>query len=163
MRIEGVSALDARRINMSTSLFWCYPSPIPSASGTARSSTAARKRVCLATNKALRRPRLTAKVFPAMGDQGKDKQSFADEDNDDASRDWDSSWKEFQKKSTDGGVFDLPPENPDEKTVDVEGQRVERLTTAWSNESGFLIGIGVIGLIGLFYGYVFATGGITGQ
>lgn len=75
--------------------------------------------------------------------------------------DWDSSWKDYQERQANGGVFKLPPEDYAQKQTDFEGEQVEKLTSAWSNDTGFLIGIGVIGLIALFYGYVFLTGGIS--
>lgn len=77
-------------------------------------------------------------------------------------RDWDSSWKEFEeRKTSNGGVFKLPPDDYQQKQAKFEGEQVERLTSAWSNDKGFLIGAGIIGFIALFYGYVFATGGIS--
>lgn len=75
--------------------------------------------------------------------------------------DWDSSWNEYQRKSVNGGVFELPKEDADQKQGDLEDERVGKLTSVWSNETGFLIGIAVIGLIALFYGYVYLTGGIS--
>lgn len=85
-----------------------------------------------------------------------------DSENRDKPQDWDSSWKDFKETTNSGGgVFELPPETFEEKQTDFEGERVEKLTNAWSNESGFLVGIAFIGLIGLFYAYVYATGGIT--
>lgn len=77
-------------------------------------------------------------------------------------KDWDDSWSEFkQKQEEGGGIFKLPPEESQRKRRAIEDERTEKLTDAWSNDTGFLAGIGVIVLIGLFYGYVFATGGIS--
>lgn len=72
--------------------------------------------------------------------------------------DWDSSWNEYSS-SRSGGVFQLNPE-PDEDR-EKEDERIEKLTSAWSSEIGFLLAIGVIVLIGAFYAYVYATGGIS--
>lgn len=84
------------------------------------------------------------------------------EDEKDNPQDWDSSWKDFEeRRASSSGVFKLPPEDFQQKQVDYESKQVQRLTSAWSNDKGFLVGIGIIGLIGLFYGYVFLTGGIS--
>lgn len=74
--------------------------------------------------------------------------------------DWDASWSQFSKKRT-GGVFELPPDEAPNPTLGASDERVEKLTWAWSNENGFLIGIAVILLIALFYFYVYETGGIS--
>lgn len=93
-------------------------------------------------------------------DAGDNVNSEGSEKSDKSGTDWDSSWNEFNK-TREGGVFNLPDETG--VPADVRDERVERLTNAWSNENGFLVGIAVIALIALFYVYVFATGGISSQ
>ena len=83
-----------------------------------------------------------------------------EEDSGKKDRDWDSSWTEFSKNRS-GGVFELPDDRPTDGNIKVEDERVEKLTSAFSNETGFLLGIGVIALIAVFYGYVYASGGIS--
>lgn len=115
-------------------------------------------------NRVLRGGRSAIWLTTVMVSGGKDSEPPNDGESGNASQDWDSSWKEFQEKTGNaGGVFELPLETSDEKQTDYEGEQVEKLTNAWSNESGFLVAIGIIGLIGLFYAYVFATGGINGR
>jgi len=84
-----------------------------------------------------------------------------EEKSDSGGEDWDVSWKQFVDKENGGGVFELPPERPGEELYDVTDKRVEKLTSAWSNESGFLLGIVGILFIAAFYVYVGATGGIS--
>ncbi|KAI0564948.1 hypothetical protein FGB62_22g340 [Gracilaria domingensis] len=74
-------------------------------------------------------------------------------------RDWDSSWNDYQQKRN-GGVFKLPDQTTN-KTQDMIDERTDRITSIWANENGFLLAIGVILLIAAFYGYVYATGGIS--
>lgn len=80
----------------------------------------------------------------------------------DGSRDWDSSWSEFRERRS-GGVFQLPDVESDNKNNDIGDKRVERLTSFWGNETGFLLAIGGIVIIAAFYSYVYATGGISHQ
>lgn len=78
-------------------------------------------------------------------------------------RDWDKSWAMFREKEMEsGGLFRLGSEREEQTSgrTQPEDRRVERLTDAWSNETGFLAGIAVVALIGMFYAYVFFTGGI---
>ena len=72
--------------------------------------------------------------------------------------DWDSSWNEYSS-SRRGGVFKLEPNAERQK----EDKRIERLTSLWTSETGFLVAIGVIVAIGFFYTYVMVTGGIENQ
>lgn len=92
-------------------------------------------------------------------------------DESEVSNDWDASWSEYSKRRS-GGVFGLPS---DDKSVNRNGgasqnssidssvtdERTERLTSLWSSENGFLIGIGVILFVAMFYIYVYNTGGIS--
>lgn len=79
-------------------------------------------------------------------------------------KDWDAAWNEFSE-SRSGGTFQLPPNMPpsDRETQKSNpgDQRIDKLTSAWSNENGFLIGIAVILLIAAFYAYVYQSGGIS--
>lgn len=97
-------------------------------------------------------------LFMAKDDR---KDSAQERDDEQGKKDWDTSWTEFKEKQDGGGLFKLPPEESQRKQRAFEDERTERLTNAWSNDRGFLLGIGVIVLIGLFYGYVFMTGGIS--
>lgn len=99
------------------------------------------------------------KVLLMARDEGED--DAQGEENDHDRRDWDTSWAKFKERQEGGGVFKLPPQESQRKQRAVEDERTEKLTDAWSNDNGFLLGIGVIVLIGLFYGYVFMSGGIS--
>lgn len=104
--------------------------------------------------------------------EGEDKSGFENEKD---KQDWDESWTNFNQRqqrrgevnSNDvggGGVFKFASsldQQQQQRQDTVEDKRVEDLTNAWSNESGFLYGIAIIVLIGMFYVYVYATGGIT--
>lgn len=108
---------------------------------------------------AVRRARASVVVMTGGAPEKPEESDIGDE----TPPNWDSSWKDFQEAQENGGVFKLPQEGFEEKQKDFEGERIERLTSAWSNDTGFLVGIGVIGLIGLFYGYVIATSGTYHQ
>lgn len=98
------------------------------------------------------------KPFDPTGDDGKRSNGEGgDGAKSGGDRDWDASWKTFKDEDARGGVFRLPPES----AAPVADKRTERLTDVWSNDSGFLAGIAVIVGIGLFYGYVYASGGLT--
>lgn len=85
-----------------------------------------------------------------------------DEDNS-KSENWDESWKQYVDKKSSGGVFELPAESSDRNESDMTtDKRIDDLTSAWSNESGFLIGIVLIFFIACFYVYIRASGGISG-
>lgn len=99
--------------------------------------------------------RVRAKCPVMVTEGGKEEEDSGKKD-----RDWDSSWTEFSKNRS-GGVFELPDDRPTDGNIKVEDERVEKLTSAFSNETGFLLGIGVIALIAVFYGYVYASGGIS--
>lgn len=138
---------------------WVQGSPVLG-SKTSRFVTSQRP-VCELTHgnvQAIRRTRARVAIMTGAGEPQKPEESDTGDEN---PPDWDSSWKDFQEREENGGVFKLPPEGFEEKQKEFEGERIEKLTAAWSNDTGFLVGIGVIGLIGLFYGYVFATGGIS--
>ena len=90
---------------------------------------------------------------------GENDEKRKDKEDDEAGKpDWNSSWNEFSKKRQ-GGVFGLAEESLPEQRQRVDKQ-TDRLTSAWSNDAGFLVGIGVIGLIAAFYIYVYKSGGI---
>lgn len=85
-----------------------------------------------------------------------------DDDSKNSDVDWDSSWKTFQKEGSEGktvrrevrtnNVFQLPVERrPDNDIVD---ERTNKLTSAWTSESGYLIGIAIIAVIACLEGYV---------
>lgn len=77
--------------------------------------------------------------------------------------DWDTSWNEL-KKARSGGVFSFPPDDPSGNQTESELERIDRrteqLTSLWTNENGYLIGILVLFGILAFYIYVYQTGGI---
>lgn len=77
--------------------------------------------------------------------------------------DWDTSWNEL-KKARSGGVFSFPPNdssgNQTESELERIDRRTEQLTSLWTNENGYLIGILVLFGILAFYIYVYQTGGI---
>lgn len=84
--------------------------------------------------------------------------------NDGISRDWDSSWTDFNETRSSGGVFQLPTSEGSSQRDGMgaeEDKQVERLTSFWGNETGFLFAIGIIALIASFYMYVYSTGGIS--
>jgi hypothetical protein len=57
----------------------------------------------------------------------------------------------LQDNQDSGGVFRISTEeSPVKEMLD---ERTKRMTDAWTNESGFLAGIGVIFLVGCFYVY----------
>jgi hypothetical protein len=80
---------------------------------------------------------------------------------DDAAVDWDSDWKSFQKEGPtlreevpSGNVFKLPGENrPGRRELDVD-ERTKNLTSAWTSEFGYLVGIAVIAVVALLEGYL---------
>jgi hypothetical protein len=80
---------------------------------------------------------------------------------DDAAVDWDSDWKSFQKEGPtlreevpSGNVFKLPGENrPGLRELDVD-ERTKNLTSAWTSEFGYLVGIAVIAVVALLEGYL---------
>lgn len=86
--------------------------------------------------------------------------SKSNDESGDTGINWDESWKRYDQNRR-GGVFKLPEDYRTTKPRDVGDERVEKLTSAWSNDAGFLAGIGVILLIAAFYAYVYATGGIA--
>lgn len=76
--------------------------------------------------------------------------------------DWDASWNELNRARS-GGVFSFPLNDADgdaESELERIDRRTEQLTSLWTNENGFLIGIVILfGILG-FYIYVYQTGGI---
>jgi hypothetical protein len=63
----------------------------------------------------------------------------------------------LQENQDSGGVFRIATEeSPVKEMLD---ERTNRFTDAWSNESGFLAGIGVIFLVGCFYLYAWTHQG----
>lgn len=78
--------------------------------------------------------------------------------NDKSSVDWDNSWRAYRTdanksgKNERGGVFKL--DGTEKNTNDVLERRTERLTRAWSNDAGFLVGICLCFLLGIFMMYV---------
>ena len=96
-------------------------------------------------------------------DDGKDIEEKSDGDQDDSKKtDWDASWRSFTtaagKNPNQPNVFGLP--DKDETKPAGADERIERLTNVWSNDKAFLVGIGFVFLIALFYIYVFLSGGI---
>lgn len=78
--------------------------------------------------------------------------------------DWDKSWQRFKASNLRGrGIFDMPSRSDEAARREVErriDRKVERLTDAWTNENAYLVGIGFILLLGVFYVYVFLSGGL---
>jgi hypothetical protein len=63
----------------------------------------------------------------------------------------------YIKGTASGGLFKLSPDqSPANESID---ERTKQITNAWTNESGYLIGIGIIVLIGCFYVYVWTHQG----
>lgn len=79
------------------------------------------------------------------------------------SADWDASWNEL-KNARSGGVFSFPSDDPISKQTESDIERIDRrteqLTSLWTNENGYLVGILVLFGILAFYIYVYQTGGI---
>lgn len=84
-----------------------------------------------------------------------------DDNNKQSDVDWDSSWKTFRDDESQGktvkgegtdNVFQLPTvRRPGSDMVD---DRTNKLTSAWTSESGYLVGILVIAAIACLEGYV---------
>lgn len=84
-----------------------------------------------------------------------------DNENKQSDVDWDSSWKTFQQQESEGksiegektdNVFELPTaRRPGTEFVD---DRTDKLTSAWTSESGYLVGIVIIAAIACLEGYV---------
>ncbi|KAA8499653.1 hypothetical protein FVE85_7238 [Porphyridium purpureum] len=83
--------------------------------------------------------------------------------------DWDKAWKqrpisssrkEVPPPRSEGGFIlpdDMPGLDPVQKRMD---ERTEKLTSIWANPNGYLVGIGLILALILFYSYVFFSGGL---
>jgi hypothetical protein len=56
-----------------------------------------------------------------------------------------------------GGLFKLSTDQP--PVNEILDERTKQITSAWTNESGYLIGIGIIVLIGCFYVYAWTHQG----
>jgi Protein of unknown function (DUF1168) len=75
--------------------------------------------------------------------------------------DWDKDWKTFQSQGRtvrrevpSTNLFKLPEPLGNVSTNGLSGGRTERVTSAWTNETGYLIGIVVIVLVAVAEGYV---------
>lgn len=75
--------------------------------------------------------------------------------------DWDSSWRTFQKEESEGktfkgenmsNVFELPSGRRADS--DIVDDRTNKLTSAWTSESGYLVGIVIIAAVACLEGYV---------
>uniref|UniRef100_A0A7S0BM78 Uncharacterized protein n=1 Tax=Rhodosorus marinus TaxID=101924 RepID=A0A7S0BM78_9RHOD len=97
--------------------------------------------------------------------------SEGDESKDRKSRDWDTEWQKFRENKealgpepdSDVPSMKLPGEQNDPRNLGRQrmDDRVESLTNRWSNDSAFLLAIGGVFLLGLFYVRVYQTGGIS--
>ncbi|KAJ8905166.1 hypothetical protein NDN08_001675 [Rhodosorus marinus] len=96
--------------------------------------------------------------------------SEGDESKDGKSRDWDTEWQKFRENKEPGPQpqsdlpsMKLPDEPNDGRNLGRQrmDNRVESLTNRWSNDSAFLLAIGGVFLLGLFYVRVYQTGGIS--
>lgn len=74
--------------------------------------------------------------------------------------DWDSDWKDYQGREAGsrrdpsaGNVFRLGGD-AERTAADIVDERTEKLTGAWTSETGYLIGIIVIALVAAGEGYV---------
>mmetsp|Transcript_29777 Transcript_29777/g.114332 ORF Transcript_29777/g.114332 Transcript_29777/m.114332 type:complete len:132 (+) Transcript_29777:4166-4561(+) len=97
--------------------------------------------------------------------------SEGDEPKDGKRRDWDTEWQKFRESKEQEGPepgsdvpsMKLPGEPNDGRNLGRQrmDDRVESLTNRWSNDSAFLLAIGGVFLLGLFYVRVYQTGGIS--
>lgn len=79
--------------------------------------------------------------------------------------DWDSDWNTFKNEDKtvrrevkSNNVFQLPDEGRQVRNdKDVVDDRTNRLTSAWTSESGYLFGIALIAAIACLEGYVWWT------
>lgn len=153
---------------------WAIPTPLHCSLLTFKTSARFCTRKVGISNTGHRRPYILPNFHRSARMASDQRKSGNDEDSSDEvknSGDWDTSWSEFSKRRSDG-VFQLPTDdsvgNADRGTSQnppkgspVADKRTERLTSLWSNENGFLVGIGVLFLIAMFYIYVYNTGGIS--